>query len=67
MLYLVEGYNRSDYITHIINWEPLCYFNTMKEALVYIDEMKNKNYNCRVRIAEEPRNPVFGEHWDIIF
>ena len=66
--FLVEGYNKSDYLTEIVNWEPLKYFETLNQCFVYMDSMKVKNYEVRVRLTdyqEEIINP--NEHWEIFF
>lgn len=67
--FLVEGYNKSDYITGIVNWEPLSYFETLQQSFLYMDNMKEKNYECRVRLTDTPIKDVIqpDEHWEIFF
>lgn len=67
--FLVEGYNKSDYITEIVNWEPLKYFETLQQCFVYMDSMKVKNYETRVRLTDTPIEEVVqpDEHWEIFF
>ena len=66
-VFLVEGYNKSDYITGIVNWEPLKYFETLQQSFVYMDEIKQKNYECRVRLTDTPIKDIIqpDEHWEI--
>ncbi len=64
--FLVEGYNKSDYITNIVNWEPLKYFETLQKSFIYMEEMKHLDYDVRVRLTDLPQNPTQTEHWCII-
>nr|QMP83013.1 MAG: hypothetical protein [Caudoviricetes sp.] len=66
--FLVEGYNKSDYITEIVNWEPLKYFETLNQCFVYMDSMKVKNYETRVRLTDYQEDILkTNEHWEIFF
>ena len=66
--FLVEGYNKSDYITEIVNWEPLKYFETLQQSFVYMDSMKVKNYETRVRLTDYQEDILkTNEHWEIFF
>lgn len=64
--FLIEGYNKGDYITNIVNWEPLMYTETLQQAFLYMNKMKEQNYETRVRLTDTPSNPSDNEHWDII-
>ena len=63
--FLIEGYNKDDYITDIINWEPLIYTETLQQAFLYMDQLI-PNYETRVRLTDTPQNPLPTEHWEII-
>lgn len=67
--FFVEGYNKSDYLTEIVNWEPLKYFETLQQSFVYMDSMKVKNYETRVRLTDTPIEEIINpnEHWEIFF
>jgi hypothetical protein len=67
--FLVEGYNKLDYITGIVNWEPLRYFETLQQSFLYMDNMKEKNYETRVRLTDTPIDKITqpDEHWEIFF
>lgn len=66
--FLVEGYNKSDYITEIVNWEPLKYFETLQQSFVYMDSMNVKNYETRVRLTDYQEDILkTNEHWEIFF
>lgn len=64
--FLIEGYNKGDYISRFPNWEPLIYTETLQESFLYMDKMKLLNYETRVRLTDTPSNPSNNEHWDII-
>lgn len=68
MIYLVEGYNKDDYITNIIGWELLKIFTNESDALDYVKEMENKNYICKIEQSEVvpySEKPLENSHWEI--
>lgn len=68
MIYLVEGYNKTDYITNIIGWELLKIFVNKSEASDYVKEMESKNYVCKIEQSEVvPYSdvPLGNSHWEI--
>jgi hypothetical protein len=70
MKYLVEGYNKNDYLTEIYNWELLKTFDNRADAYDFVIEMEAKDYRCRiveskVGLQSDNIDPKDDVHWEI--
>lgn len=64
-LYIVEGYNRNDYITDIVNWETLFVSADKKAIDDYIINIP-EDYVIRVHESGEITSyDVDNHHWEI--
>lgn len=66
MIYIVEGYNKNDYISEIVNWEILQIFSNKEDAENYISNIKD--YICRINESEVIpylEKPLEYAHWEI--
>jgi hypothetical protein len=70
MIYLVEGYNKNDYLTEMYNWELLKSFDNRAAAYDFLIEMESTGYRCRIvesKIELQPGiiDPKEDVHWEI--
>lgn len=70
MKYMIEGYNRKDYISNFVNWELLKEFESSEEAYDFIQKMESKEYKCRIiESKEDIQSYIIDEkeevHWEI--
>lgn len=64
-IYVVEGYNKNDYISGIINWETLFVSSNMEAIDNYILNIP-ENYILRIQELNEPiSQDLDNKHWEI--
>lgn len=64
---VVEGYNKNDYITPIVNWETLYIAqNGMEDAEDYVLKLPS-NYTARIVEKDIEDADLDNKHWEIYF
>lgn len=68
--YIVEGYNKSDYIANIVNYEMLAEVFCLNKAIQIMEEYETKGYSCRIKFEDKKDfssiiDPSENVHWEI--
>lgn len=66
MSFVIEGYNKEDYISPFVSWETLCITECMTEAEEYVLKFPN-NYVIRIVEKDPVDNDLDNKHWEIYF